>query len=74
MNIVAAAESLYTWEGQICNDEEVLLVLKSRADLFEDALVPTVQAAHPYDVPEILALPVVMGSRDYLDWIQDVTQ
>ncbi len=43
--------------------------MKTRADLFHDQLVPAVKDLHPYDVPEIIALPVVMGSQSYLDWI-----
>jgi periplasmic divalent cation tolerance protein len=49
----------------------VLLIVKSRADLFESDLIPVV---HPYDVPEIIALPILMGSANYLAWIDDVTR
>jgi periplasmic divalent cation tolerance protein len=47
--------------------------LKTRADLFTDKLVPAIQALHPYEVPEIIALPILMGAPDYLDWIDKVT-
>jgi periplasmic divalent cation tolerance protein len=73
VNIVAPINSLYTWEGKINNDEEVLLIAKTRADLFEDEFMPTVKSLHSYEVPEIIALPIVMGSKAYLDWIQEVT-
>ncbi len=59
VNIVSPIKSLYTWEGKMCDDEEVLLVAKSRIDLFEDQFVPVVKALHPYDVPEIIALPIL---------------
>jgi periplasmic divalent cation tolerance protein len=74
VNIISSIDSLYTWEGKICNDEEVLLVVKSRAELFENQLVPAVQAIHPYQVPEIIALPIKMGAKSYLDWIEAVTK
>lgn len=73
VNIVAPTRSLYTWENKICDDEELLLIVKSRAELFENQLVPAVLAAHPYEVPEIIALPILMGSKSYLDWIDGST-
>jgi periplasmic divalent cation tolerance protein len=73
VNTIAPLNSRYIWEGNICDDEELLLVVKSRADLFENQLVPAVQAVHPNDVPEIIALPILMGSKSYLDWIDEST-
>ena len=73
VNIVAPTRSLYTWENKIFDDEELLLIVKSRAELFENQLVPAVQAIHPYEVPEIIALPILMGSKSYLDWIDGST-
>jgi periplasmic divalent cation tolerance protein len=69
VNIVSAIDSLYWWQGELQSDQEVLLIAKSRADLFENGIIPTVHAVHPYEVPEIIALPILMGSRGYLDWI-----
>ena len=74
VNMMAPILSLYTWEEKITCDDEVLLIVKSRADLFESDLIPVVQAEHPYDVPEIIALPILMGSASYLAWIDDVTR
>jgi periplasmic divalent cation tolerance protein len=74
VNIISPLDSMYTWEGKICTDEEVLLVVKSRAELFENQLVPAVQAIHTYQVPEIIALPIKMGAKSYLDWIEAVTK
>lgn len=74
VNMMTPVTSLYTWEGEINRDEEMLLIVKSRADLFEKDLIPAVKAVHPYDVPEIIALPIIMGSEDYLGWIKDVTR
>ncbi len=69
VNILAPVNSLYMWEGKLCDDEEALLVIKTRAALFQERLVPAVRAVHPYQVPEIIALPVEMGWQPYLDWI-----
>lgn len=73
VNFVPGVHSLYLWKGEVTADDELLLVVKSRADLFEEQLVPTVKAVHPYEVPEIIALPILMGSKSYLDWIEEST-
>ena len=74
VNIVPAVSSFFHWEGKVSREQETLLIVKSRADLFEASLLPTVKAAHPYQVPEIIALPVIMGAQDYLEWIEKETQ
>lgn len=71
-NIVPAVQSLFWWQEEIENEDEVLLLLKTRAVLFEQ-LASAIRAVHPYQVPEIIALPVVMGSADYLSWIDQST-
>lgn len=68
---IGPVNSLYTWEGKTCNDEEVLLIVKTKSDIFESKFVPAVKAVHPYEVPEIIALPIIMGSESYMDWIGD---
>jgi periplasmic divalent cation tolerance protein len=73
VNIVAAIDSFFWWQGAIQSEQEVLLIAKSRADLFAEGIVPAVRANHPYDVPEIIALPILMGSQAYLDWIKEET-
>jgi periplasmic divalent cation tolerance protein len=73
VNIISPITSIYTWEGQPHTDEEALLIIKTRLDLFEERLIPAVQAVHPYDVPEIIALPILMGSRKYLEWMDEAT-
>ncbi len=73
VNIIPAVQSFFLWQGKACQEQEALLVVKTRAELFEDRLVPAVKEAHPYDVPEIIALPVVMGSKEYLDWVEEET-
>jgi periplasmic divalent cation tolerance protein len=66
--------SIYRWEGKVNREEEILLIVKTRADLFEGQLVPAVLALHPYEVPEIIAMPVVMGAAGYLQWIDEETR
>ncbi len=68
VNLVGGVESIYRWDGEICTDTEVLMVLKTTESRLE-ALVDALNKAHPYDCPEIVALPVVGGSADYLNWI-----
>ena len=73
VNIVTPVISFFSWEGERDREDEVLLILKSRADLFESDLIPAVEAVHPYKLPEIIALPIIMGSEKYLNWIDEVT-
>lgn len=68
-NLVPGVVSLYRWEGAMQRDGEVLLVLKSTARAFE-ALRARVVELHPYDVPEVLALPVDAGHAPYLAWVR----
>lgn len=67
-NILPAIRSIYWWEGKVQTDSEVLVIFKTQATWFL-SLETAVKQIHPYDVPEIIALPVVMGSQAYLDWI-----
>lgn len=69
VNIVPSISSIYTWEGEVCVDEELLLIIKTTESAF-DELVSAVKDIHPYDVPEIIALPLAAGSKDYLQWIE----
>lgn len=72
-NIVPRVRSIYRWEGEVADEPESLMVLKSRSDLFED-LAATVKGLHSYKVPEIIAVPIVRGSPDYLAWVEAVTR
>ena len=71
--IVPGVRSIYAWEGKVCDEQEVLCVLKTRRTLFP-AVRERVQALHPYQVPEIVALPLVEGSAPYLAWLRDETR
>lgn len=67
-----AVESFYTWEGALNHDHEFQLIIKTRQQRF-DALSQRITQLHPYDTPEIIALPVVDGSPDYLNWLRAST-
>ena len=67
-NVVPGIRSIYRWQGRVAEDAEVLLVLKTRASRCE-ALAARVKALHPYELPEVIALPVADGSEAYLDWV-----
>ena len=69
VNRIPGVESTYEWEGRIERDAEDLLMVKTRADLF-DRLKARVEALHGYDVPEIIALPLTDGSAGYLEWMR----
>jgi periplasmic divalent cation tolerance protein len=72
-NVVQGIRSIYRWEGKVHEDAEALLVLKTTRARF-DALRDRVLALHPYEVPEVIALPVEAGSARYLAWIADETR
>jgi periplasmic divalent cation tolerance protein len=65
---ITGVSSRFRWSGKMEKAEEYLILMKSRQDLFEK-LSETVKALHSYEVPEILALPVVEGSKAYMDWL-----
>lgn len=69
VNILSPVQSVYRWKGHIEQSREALLVIKSTAARFQ-ALRRGVLSLHPYDVPEIIALPVVAGHPPYLAWIR----
>ena len=73
VNVLPGVRSYYTWKGAPQEDEEVLLLVKTRAALFEGGLVPAVKAVHPYELPEIIAVPIQMGLEGYLNWINEET-
>jgi periplasmic divalent cation tolerance protein len=68
VNILPGVSSLFWWNGKIDAAEESLLVAKTTASHIDD-VVRLVKELHSYDVPEVIALPIVGGNRDYLEWI-----
>ncbi|RMG49028.1 MAG: divalent-cation tolerance protein CutA [Acidobacteria bacterium] len=68
VNVVPGLRSFYRWQGETQDDREALLVIKTRRDLFDD-LARTLAGEHPYDVPEVVALPVDDCHRPYWEWL-----
>lgn len=73
VNILPGIRSIYRWEGKICDENELLLIVKTRTDLFQ-RVCELVKENHPYKVPEIIEFVIKNGSRDYLNWICSETQ
>jgi periplasmic divalent cation tolerance protein len=71
-NLVSGIHSIFWWENKICHENEILLLTKTISKNF-DEIVQTVKANHNYQVPEIIAIPIVAGSTDYLNWIMTET-
>lgn len=69
-NILGGVESIYRWEGAVETAAEVLAIIKTSNAKFPD-LERRIRELHPYDVPEILAMPVIAGSDNYLRWIAE---
>ena len=70
--VLPAARSLYRWEGKVADEQEVVVLLKTRATRVE-SLAAAFRELHPYKVPELLALPVAAGTEKYLGWIASET-
>jgi len=73
VNIVKEINSIYFWQGKIEDDRESLLIVKTKKSLFEE-LKNFVKENHPYCVPEIIAMPIILGNEDYLNWIDESTK
>ncbi|WP_246658865.1 divalent-cation tolerance protein CutA [Mesorhizobium sp. J18] len=72
-NIMAPIASTYHWQGNIERAQEVPLVLKTRAGLF-DALCAKIRSLHPYEVPSIVATAIALADREYADWLRQETR
>ena len=68
VNIVPRVDSLFRWQGKLDSAQESLLIIKTRASLLPE-IIEMVKKAHSYELPEIIALPIVGGNEDYLKWI-----
>jgi len=73
VNIVKDIRSIYSWQGKLEDEKEVLMIVKTRQKLFS-ALTSKVKELHSYTVPEIIAMPIVDGSEDYINWLQKATR
>lgn len=72
VNLLPGITSIYRWEGQIQHDAEVLVLIKTTAERVS-ALIARVRDLHPYQVPEIIAVPIQEGLPDYLSWVKTCT-
>lgn len=70
VSVAPEVKSYYRWKGAIEESAELLLVIKTSRDLF-DKLRLWIEKEHPYDVPEVIALPIVDGAPNYLNWLRD---
>ena len=70
---VTTVRSWYRWKGEFCDDEEHLLILKTRKEN-TGMVIRELRALHPYEVPEIIAVPVTAGYPPYLAWVHGETQ
>ena len=72
VNIMSDLRSIYRWEGKIWDEGEFLLLIKTRRALF-DKIEAKVKKYHSYEVPEIIAVPIIQGSETYLNWLREST-
>jgi periplasmic divalent cation tolerance protein len=70
VSIVPSVQSIYQWDGKLCNEHEILVLIKTTREAFP-VMSRELAALHPYDEPEIIALPVADGSAGFLDWLAD---
>ncbi|RLB26785.1 MAG: divalent-cation tolerance protein CutA [Deltaproteobacteria bacterium] len=68
VNILPKVRSLFWWQDKLDSAQESLLIVKTRASLLSE-IVSMVREVHSYDVPEVIALPIIGGNPDYLEWI-----
>ncbi len=67
-NVIGGMRSIYRWEGKVQNDQEAVLIAKTREDLL-DALTERVKALHSYQIPCVVGITITGGNEDFLDWI-----
>ena len=72
VNIVRSVSSIYHWKGEIHENAECILFMKTE-DQYKEALFELLKKSHPYEVPEFVIVPISWGSKDYLDWISAST-
>ncbi len=73
VNIMPGVQSIYRWQGQIEQDREVTLIIKSVRSRYAE-LETAIKSAHPANVPEIIAVPIIAGLPDYLHWLTEETK
>lgn len=71
-NMISSIDSIYWWKGQICQDRECLLIMKTRSSLFP-VLKNRIKELHSYELPEIVAFPIEQGLPGYIEWVLENT-
>jgi len=70
VNIIPKIDSFFRWQAKVDKAKESLLVIKTKKALFGE-LVKAIKSKHPYEVAEIIALPIILGNKEYLEWIDE---
>src|SRR5450759_4766613 len=70
VQIVGPITSIYRWKGKVENAQEWLCLIKTRNDLY-NKVEATIKSIHLYETPEIIAVPIIKGSKEYLNWLDD---
>ena len=73
VNIIDKIESIFSWDGELCEEHEALMIIKTKKELF-DKVNAMIQGLHSYNVPEVIALPMVEADEQYLKWIEHETR
>jgi periplasmic divalent cation tolerance protein len=73
VNLIPHVQSLYLWENKIVKDQEVTLIIKTTSDCY-DNLEQAIKQRHSYQIPEIIALPIINGYQPYLNWLKENTR
>jgi periplasmic divalent cation tolerance protein len=73
INMISRVKSIYLWKGKICEEKEVLLVIKTARGKIDD-IINKIKALHRYEMPEILAFKVEKGEKCYLNWVKETVQ
>jgi len=71
VNLLPGIKSIYRWKGEVCTDSESLLMIKSRTADYRE-LENAIRRLHPYELPEIIAVPLNNGLPEYLDWVRSI--
>lgn len=73
VNIIDKVESIFSWDGELCHEKELLLIIKTKKSLF-DYVRKIIQELHSYTVPEVIAVPIALADETYLKWVAHETK
>lgn len=73
VNVIEDVRSLFWWQGKIDTAKEVLLIIKTRKSRL-NKLTKKINSLHSYEVPEVIALPIISGNKKYLEWLNECTR